>query len=152
MCMFISITLWTFFLFVSLSCSTSCINILWPYVIFPWANSLQDRKCKWGFSVFFYTLPLPAPSSPSLSLPPSHPPTPLTLTLADNTWLLGIVWKPLWLSGWIFTRLLFGICRCMLSCFSYVRLFATQSFKPTRLLCLWDFPGKNTGVSCHALL
>ena len=24
--------------------------------------------------------------------------------------------------------------------------------KPTRLLCLWDPPGKNTGVSCHALL
>ena len=82
----------------------------------------------------------------------SHRPTPLTLTLADNTWLLGIVWKPLWLSGWIFTRLLFGMCRCVLSCFGYVRLFATQSFKPTWLLCLWDFPGKNTGVSCHALL
>ena len=24
--------------------------------------------------------------------------------------------------------------------------------KPTRLLCLWDSPGKNTGVDCHALL
>ena len=23
---------------------------------------------------------------------------------------------------------------------------------PTRLLCLWDSPGKNTGVGCHALL
>ena len=23
---------------------------------------------------------------------------------------------------------------------------------PTRLLCLWDFPGKNTGVGCHFLL
>ena len=23
---------------------------------------------------------------------------------------------------------------------------------PTRLLCPWDFPGKNTGVSCDALL
>ena len=22
----------------------------------------------------------------------------------------------------------------------------------TRLLCLWDFPGKNTGVDCHFLL
>ena len=21
-----------------------------------------------------------------------------------------------------------------------------------RLLCLWDFPGKNSGVGCHALL
>ena len=24
--------------------------------------------------------------------------------------------------------------------------------KPTRLLCLWDFLSKNTGVSCHSLL
>ena len=25
-------------------------------------------------------------------------------------------------------------------------------FKPTRLLCPWDSPGKNTGVGCHVLL
>ena len=24
--------------------------------------------------------------------------------------------------------------------------------KPSRLLCSWDSPGKNTGMSCHALL
>ena len=24
--------------------------------------------------------------------------------------------------------------------------------QPTRLLCQWDFPGKNTGVGCHFLL
>ena len=24
--------------------------------------------------------------------------------------------------------------------------------QPTRLLCLWDSPGKNTGVGCHVLL
>ena len=24
--------------------------------------------------------------------------------------------------------------------------------QPTRLLCPWDSPGKNTGVGCHALL
>ena len=23
---------------------------------------------------------------------------------------------------------------------------------PTRLLCPWDFPGKNTGMDCHLLL
>jgi len=38
---------------------------------------------------------------------------------------------------------------CVLSCsVTSVRLFATLS----RLLCLWDFPGKNTGVGCHFLL
>ena len=27
-----------------------------------------------------------------------------------------------------------------------------QGLQPTRLLCPWDFPGKNTGVGCHFLL
>ena len=27
-----------------------------------------------------------------------------------------------------------------------------HGLQPTRLLCLWDFPGKNTRVSCHFLL
>ena len=28
----------------------------------------------------------------------------------------------------------------------------SQRRQPTRLSCLWDFPGKNTGVGCHFLL
>ena len=27
-----------------------------------------------------------------------------------------------------------------------------HGLQPTRLLCPWNFPGKNTGVGCHALL
>ena len=27
-----------------------------------------------------------------------------------------------------------------------------HGLKPTRLFCLWDSPGKNTGVGCHVLL
>ena len=34
----------------------------------------------------------------------------------------------------------------------YVRLFATPWTIPTRLLCPWDSPGKNTGGGCHTLL
>ena len=37
----------------------------------------------------------------------------------------------------------------LLSRFTHVRLHRRQ---PTRLLCLWDSPGKNTGVGCHCLL
>ena len=37
----------------------------------------------------------------------------------------------------------------LLSCFSRVRPHGLQ---PTRLLCPWDSPGKNTGVGCHFLL
>ena len=39
----------------------------------------------------------------------------------------------------------------MLSCFSHVSLRLHGPW-PTWLLCPWDFPGKNTGVGCHALL
>ena len=31
-------------------------------------------------------------------------------------------------------------------------LFATPRTVAARFLCLWDFPGKNTGVGCHFLL
>ena len=40
----------------------------------------------------------------------------------------------------------------MVSRFSHVQLFATCEPQATRLLCPWDSPGKNTGVSCHAFL
>ena len=43
----------------------------------------------------------------------------------------------------------FRVSACMLSHF---RLFATLWTEPTRLLCPWDSPGKNTGVGWHALL
>ena len=38
---------------------------------------------------------------------------------------------------------------CMLSHFSPVQL-QPYGPQPTMLLCLWDSPGKNTGVGCHA--
>ena len=31
-------------------------------------------------------------------------------------------------------------------------LCSPMDCKPSRFLCLWDSPGKNTGVDCHALL
>ena len=34
----------------------------------------------------------------------------------------------------------------------WMQLFATPWAVAPRLLCPWDFPGKNTGVSCHFLL
>ena len=35
---------------------------------------------------------------------------------------------------------------------SYVQLLRPHGVQPARLLCPWDFPGKNTGVGSHALL
>ena len=31
-------------------------------------------------------------------------------------------------------------------------LLQPHELQPTRLLCQWDFPGKNTGLCCHCLL
>ena len=44
----------------------------------------------------------------------------------------------------------FSVCVC--ESLSHVQLFATPWLQPTRLLCPWDSPGKNTGVSSHYLL
>ena len=37
----------------------------------------------------------------------------------------------------------------LLSCISRVWPCASHKRQPTRLLCPWDSPGKNTGVGCH---
>ena len=50
---------------------------------------------------------------------------------------------------WLFSLLLVLVVQS-LSC---VQIFATSwAMQPSRLLCPWDFPGKNTGMSCHFLL
>ena len=46
--------------------------------------------------------------------------------------------------------------RCVLSHFDLVQMSATPWTEalqePSRLLCPWNSPGKNTGVGCYALL
>ena len=44
-----------------------------------------------------------------------------------------------------------AICLMCLVAQSYQTL-QSHGLYSARLLCLWDFPGKNTGVGCHALL
>ena len=45
-----------------------------------------------------------------------------------------------------------GLCVYVLSCLSYVCLFATAWTLAHQLLSPWNSPGKNTGVGCCALL
>ena len=45
--------------------------------------------------------------------------------------------------------------RCFInytSCSSNLRYFFLRHLEPTRLLCPWDLPGKNTGMGCHSFL
>ena len=41
---------------------------------------------------------------------------------------------------------------CCLVTKSCLTLLWPQGLQPTRLLCPWDFPGKNIGMDCHFLL
>ena len=40
------------------------------------------------------------------------------------------------------------LCSCLVTK-SCPTLLYPHGLQPTRLLCPWDFPGKNTGVGCH---
>ena len=44
------------------------------------------------------------------------------------------------------------VCPCMLSCLVMSNSLQHYGPQSTRLLCLWNFPGKNTRVGCHAFL
>ena len=57
----------------------------------------------------------------------------------------GIFSLPLWAAC--------GTSPCACVCtLPRVWLFVTPRIGPTRLLCPWNFPGKNTGLGCHFLL
>ena len=40
----------------------------------------------------------------------------------------------------------------MLGCLGVFNSLQARGLQLTRLLCPWDFPGKNTGVGCHFLV
>ena len=47
---------------------------------------------------------------------------------------------------------MFCVCVCSVVSESLQSPVPWPARLPARLLCLWDFPGKNTGASCHFLL
>ena len=51
-----------------------------------------------------------------------------------------------------FSEYIFLSCPCMLSRSVMSDSIQSHGLQPTKLLCPWDFPGKNTGVGCHFLL
>ena len=64
-------------------------------------------------------------------------------------WLLVAMWSPtVWRSSCAVLRLLFLLFSCSVVSDS----LQPHGLKPARLLCPWDFPGRNTGLGCHALL
>ena len=45
---------------------------------------------------------------------------------------------------------LYTVCVSVLSCVP--DSLQSMGWQPARLLCPWNFPGKNSGVGCHFLL
>ena len=45
-----------------------------------------------------------------------------------------------------------GLCECTCVCSFASDALQPHGLSPTRLLCPWNFPGKNIGASCHFLL
>ena len=59
----------------------------------------------------------------------------------------SIHWSDSVIRAYIYTRVF-----VVVSSPSHVWLLGPYGLWPARLLCLWNFPGKNTGVGCHFLL
>ena len=68
---------------------------------------------------------------------------------------LGVQWLKLRLlmqGTWVYFLVREPRSHMRVSVLSHVRFFVTSWTVAARLLCPWDFPGKNTGVGCHFLL
>ena len=62
-------------------------------------------------------------------------------------------WAKICLSTTVFMRQTKCVCVCVCSVAQlYLTLCDPHGLYPNRLLCPWDFPGKNIGVGCHFLL
>ena len=70
---------------------------------------------------------------------------------ATNLWHQGGMefspWKPLLNTILLTNRLLL-----LFSCYVMSDSLRPHELQPTRLLCLWDYASKTTGVGCHFLL
>ena len=102
----------------------------------PWTVAYQGLQSM-GFSRLgntVYWLPFPSPGD--LPNPGIYPGSPALRADALPSELPG---KP-------------TVAPLLLSRFSRVDSVRPHRRRPTRLLCPWDSPGKNTGVGCHFLL
>ena len=91
----------------------------------------------------------------------------MSLLLSTNMWALFLYscllsllhWQagssPLALPGKLCVCVCVCVCVCL--CMHYVTSVVSDSVQPyglqsARILCPWDSPGENNGMSCHALL
>ena len=100
----------------------------------------SERHVKWTIGCmahFFFPSKYPSFKEPSLQ---SFTIIVTCLLHTENNW-------------WTMLKII-DACVCVLCSVTLVMSDSLQphGLKPTRLLYPWNFPGKNTGVDCHALL
>ena len=100
-----------------------------------------------GLQPILQTELIPNPGSCCVTLGKSLPHL-WTLSSVGNDACLVVVWRK-------WKKMLRGVCPAW-----YLKVLVVQfcptlgshGLEPTRFLCPWDSPGKNTGVGCHSLL
>ena len=110
--------------------------------------AMKKYMCNWGMELIlvqitkyhvkaYFTKVCFYYSSIQICSPPS--PSMTQSLLSDSFQIIGNIFQLM-------------LCVCVLSCKALSDLLRPHGLQPTRLLCPWDFPGKNTGVGCHFLL
>ena len=111
-------------------------------VYITWLSWLLFKS---SISAYFWLSDSTSSKNPSIF----QVPIPLHTMIRQNIWLCTCDR----MAGCFDTN---GLCWwCLRECYvtSVVSDFSwPHGLMPSRLLCPWDSPGKNTGVSCHALL
>ena len=120
--------------------------VLWLSILFKWVLSRFSRV--WPFTTL-WTVARQAPLSMGFLrqehwsglpfAPPGHLPD-MSPVLAGSFFRTLTTWETLSLQVYV--------CQSL----SRVRLFATPRTVAHQAFCLWNSPGKNTGVGCHSLL
>ena len=113
-----------------------CCGPKWYLVLQPFHRYSRKRELQWYFF------------KGSMKWPEEISPTSYCLTSYNHMKLKGSLWNSLYSKQ---------ACCCSPCCGCLVAkscptLLWPHVLWPTRLLCAWDFPGKNTGVVCHFLL
>ena len=110
--------------------------------------AMKKYMCNWGMELIlvqitkyhvkaYFTKVCFYYSSIQICSPPS--PSMIQSFLSDSLRIIGDIFQLM-------------LCVCVLSYEAVSNLLRPHGLQPTRLLCPWDFPSKNTGVGCHFLL
>ena len=116
----------------------SCFSRLWLFQT-PWTFALQDPPSI-GFSKQEYWNGLPSPPSGDLPDPRVKPISLMSPYLTGRFFTTSATWKNVSL------KLKLAYAQSLPTLRPHDWLY------PSRFLCPWNFPGKNTGVGCHFLL